>query len=206
MTPEPVIHVVEDDQAVRQSLTFLLSASGYAVRTYDCADAFLAAQSRVQPGCLLTDIRMPGTDGLTLLRYLKLEKTSLAVIVMTGHGDVAQAVEAMKAGAVDFIEKPFSDETLLEAIRLAVGRHEMDARRHEEKGSIENKLAALSPREREVLEGLAAGLPNKTIAYDLKISARTVEVHRANVMTKLGARSLADLVRMIFAVNASKSG
>ena len=141
-------------------------------------------------------------DGLALQRELKSRGVTQPVIVITGHADVPLAVEAMKAGAVDFIEKPFNDDVLLSAIRVAIDRHGRDTRHSEEIAAIKAKLASLSPREREVLDGLVAGLPNKTIAYDLKISARTVEVHRANLMTRMGARSVADLVRMVFVVRS----
>jgi two-component system response regulator FixJ len=201
MATDAVVHLIDDDEGVRQSVAFLLTTSGFAVRVYESAIAFLDALASVQPGCVVTDVRMPGMDGLALQRELKTREIALPVIVMTGHGDVPLAVEAMKAGAVDFIEKPFSDDTLLAAIRLAIDRHAKDARRGEEVAAIKGKLAGLSPREREVLDGLIAGLPNKTIAYDLKISARTVEVHRANLMTRMGAGSVADLVRMVFVVH-----
>ena len=200
MTSDAVIHLIDDDEGVRHAVAFLLTASGFAVRVYDSAIAFLDALPTVQPGCIVTDVRMPGMDGLTLQRVLKTRGTGLPVIVITGHGDVPLAVEAMKAGAVDFIEKPFADDTLLSAIRVATSRHARDARRDEEAAAIETRLASLSQREREVLDGLIAGLPNKTIAYDLKISPRTVEVHRANLMTRMAAHSVADLIRMVFAV------
>ncbi len=200
MTPEAVIHLIDDDEGVRHAVAFLLTASGFAVRTYDSGIAFLDALPTVQPGCIVTDVRMPGMDGLALQRELKTRGVGLPVIVITGHGDVPLAVAAMKAGAVDFIEKPFADDTLLSAIRVATSRHARDARREEEAAAIETRLARLTQREREVLDGLIAGLPNKTIAYDLKISPRTVEVHRANLMTRMSANSVADLVRMVFAV------
>ena len=203
MATDAVVHLIDDDEAVRQSIAFLLTASGFAARVYESAVAFLDALPSVQPGCVVTDVRMPGMDGLALQRELKTRDIALPVIVMTGHGDVPLAVEAMKAGAVDFIEKPFNDEALLSAIRMAIDRHGRDARRGTEIAAIKAKLASLSPREREVLEGLITGLPNKTIAYDLKISARTVEVHRANLMTRMGAHSVADLVRMVFVVRSS---
>lgn len=202
MASDAVVHLIDDDEGVRQAVAFLLATSGFAVRVYESAIAFLEALPSVQPGCIVTDVRMPGMDGLALQRELKDRDILLPVVVMTGHGDVPLAVEAMKAGAVDFIEKPFNDEALLSAIRVALERHGSDARRGTEIAAIKGKLASLSPREREVLDGLLAGLPNKTIAYDLKISARTVEVHRANLMTRMGARSVADLVRMVFVVNA----
>ena len=202
MATDAVVHLIDDDEGVRQAVAFLLATSGFAVRVYESATAFLDALPSVQPGCVVTDVRMPGIDGLALQRELKVRGVVLPVIVITGHGDVPLAVEAMKAGAVDFIEKPFNDESLLSAIRVAIDRHTQDARRGDEIIAIKEKLASLSPREREVLDGLIAGLPNKTIAYDLKISARTVEVHRANLMTRMGAHSVADLVRMVFVVHA----
>jgi two-component system, LuxR family, response regulator FixJ len=200
MARDAVVHLIDDDDGVRQAVAFLLTTSGFAVRVYESAPAFLGALPTVQPGCIVTDVRMPEMDGLELQRQLKLRGIGLPVIVITGHGDVPLAVEAMKAGAVDFIEKPFNDEKLLSAIRVAIDRHARDSHRDDEIASIRSKLDALSPREREVLDGLVAGLPNKTIAYDLKISARTVEVHRANLMARMGAGSLADLVRMAFVI------
>jgi two-component system, LuxR family, response regulator FixJ len=202
MARDAVVHLIDDDDGVRQAVAFLLTTSGFAVRVYESAPAFLGALPTVQPGCIVTDVRMPEMDGLELQRQLKLRGVGLPVIVITGHGDVPLAVEAMKAGAVDFIEKPFNDEKLLSAIRVAIDRHARDSHRDDEIVTIRSKLDALSPREREVLDGLVAGLPNKTIAYDLKISARTVEVHRANLMARMGAGSLADLVRMAFVIRA----
>jgi two-component system, LuxR family, response regulator FixJ len=203
MAHDAVVHLIDDDDGVRQSLAFLLATSGFAVRVYESAVAFLDAASTVQPGCIITDVRMPGIDGLELQRQLRARHIGLPVIVMTGHGDVPLAVEAMKAGAVDFIEKPFGDETLLSAIRIAVDRHNRSARRDDEVATIRTKLGTLSARELEVLDGLIAGRPNKTIAYDLNISARTVEVHRANLMAKMGAASLSELVRMVFVVRSA---
>jgi two-component system, LuxR family, response regulator FixJ len=192
-----VVHVIDDDADVRQSLAFLLGTAGLAVRLHDSAVAFLDALPDVQQGCVVTDIRMPGMDGLELQRQLFERKSGFPVIVMTGHGDVAMAVEAMKAGAVDFIEKPFDDETLLAAIRSALDRHARDSDREERLAAVRKRMSALSRREREVLQGLVAGRANKVIAYDLGISARTVEVYRANVMTKMQADSLSELVRMV---------
>jgi two-component system response regulator FixJ len=203
MAHDAVVHLIDDDDGVRQSLAFLLATSGFAVRVYESAAAFLAAASTLQPGCIITDVRMPGIDGLELQRQLKARHIGLPVIVITGHGDVPLAVEAMKAGAVDFIEKPFGDETLLSAIRIAVDRQNRSARRDDEVATLRTRLDALSPRELEVLDGLIAGRPNKTIAYDLNISARTVEVHRANLMAKMGAASLSELVRMVFVVRSA---
>jgi len=197
MLPDPVVHLIDDDEAVRQSLAFLLTSAGFAVRTYASARAFLDALVAVQPGCVVTDVRMPGLSGLDLQRELISRRIGLPVIVMTGHGDVKLAVETMKAGAVDFIEKPFQDETLISAVRTAFDRYARDARQSDEANAVEARLNALTVREREVLDGLLAGRPNKTIAYDLHISARTVEVHRANLMTKMGAANLPDLVRMV---------
>ena len=196
MPSSAVVHLIDDDDAVRQSLAFLLGTAGLAVRTYDSAVAFLKALPTVQAGCIVTDIRMPEVDGLELQRRLNGLDLGLPVIVITGHGDVPLAVEAMKAGAVDFIEKPFDDEALLAAVRAALDRQAKDERREAELAEIRTRLESLSAREQQVLEGLVAGLPNKTIAYDLNISPRTVEVHRANVMTKMQATSLSDLVRM----------
>ncbi len=202
MVIDAVVHLIDDDDAVRQALAFLLTASGFAVRVYDSAQAFLDAVATAQPGCIVTDVRMPGLDGLELQRQLKARRPGLPVIVMTGHADVPLAVEAMKAGAVDFLEKPFDDDLLLSSVRIALERQTCDARRDGEVAAVRAKLENLSPREREVLDGLVAGKPNKTIAYDLKISARTVEVHRANLMTKMDASSLSELVRMAFLVRS----
>jgi two-component system, LuxR family, response regulator FixJ len=198
MAGDAVVHLIDDDEGVRQALAFLLTASGFAVRVHESATSFLDAIATMQPGCVVTDVRMPGVDGLELQRRLKARGLGLPVIVMTGHGDVALAVEAMKAGAVDFLEKPFEDEALLSAIRVALDRHAEHLRRNEELAAIKAKLDTLTARERDVLDGLVAGQPNKTIAFNLKISARTVEVHRASLMSKMGASSLSDLVRMVF--------
>ena len=196
-----VVHVIDDDTDVRQSLAFLLSTAGLAVRVHESAVAFLKALPDAQQGCVVTDIRMPQMDGLELQRRLAELKTGFPVIVMTGHGDVPMAVEAMKAGAVDFIEKPFDDEVLLSAIRSALDRHTRNSEREERQAAVHKRFGALSDREREVLRGLVAGKANKVIAYDLGISARTVEVYRANVMTKMQADSLSGLVRMILTAN-----
>jgi two-component system response regulator FixJ len=194
MTTDGVVHVIDDDEAVRQSLAFLLTSSGFAVRVYQSASAFLEAVKSIQPGCIVTDIRMPGISGLELQRQLGAQHILLPVIVMTGHGDIALAV--------DFIEKPFNDETLIAAIRSAIDRHLREAKHHQEIASTAGRLRTLTARETEILDGLVAGLPNKTIAYDLNISARTVEVHRANIMTKMDVSSLAELVRMVFQFRA----
>lgn len=198
MTDEGVVHIVDDDEAVRQSLAFMLSTAGLPVRLYESATAFLAALEGAQNGCLITDIRMPEMTGIELLRELRFKACSLPAIVITGHGDVPLAVEAMKAGAIDFIEKPFDEEAILHAVRMAL---EQSGDRESGAGpAVAARLASLSERERQVLEGLVAGHPNKTIAYDLGISPRTVEVYRANLMTKMQAKSLSELIRMAILV------
>lgn len=191
-----VVHVVDDDEAMRQSLSFLLRTANIEARTYESAADFLRALPQLAPGCVVTDVRMPGMSGLELLRHLRGLAVALPVIVITGHGDVALAVEAMKSGAIDFIEKPIDDEVLLSAVRAALNAQATDSERQAFKTAIGARLSSLSNREREVLEGLVAGHPNKSIAYDLGISPRTVEIYRANVMTKMEAGSLSDLVRM----------
>jgi two-component system response regulator FixJ len=204
MAEPPLVHVVDDDQSVRESLVILLEAAGFSVRAYDSATAFLQAASDRGPGCVLTDVQMPELNGLELQRRLSELGVRLPVIVMTGHGDVPIAVEALKAGATDFLEKPFDDSELLAAVNNAI---EVSRRTHDEAAAvadIDARLATLTPREREVLERLVAGQPNKTIAYDLGSSPRTVEVHRARVMEKMAARSLPELVRMTIAAERAK--
>ena len=196
MPDSKIIHVVDDDADVRQALAFLLGTAGYTVRVHESALAFLEVLSEVRGGCVVTDIRMPGMDGLELQRRLRAQAVGLPVIVMTGHGDIPLAVEAMKLGAVDFIEKPFDDDTMLNAINFALERHRTDSKRQSQIAEIRTRIEALSGRERDVFGGLVAGKANKVIAYDLGISPRTVEVYRANVMTKMGAESLSELVRM----------
>src|SRR5262245_13214192 len=196
MTSGPVVHVIDDDDSARESLSFLLSTANLRVRTYDSAKEFLDAIPGIEGGCVITDVWMPDIDGLELVRTLQSLNADLPIIVITGHGDVPLAVEAMKAGAVDFIEKPYDGEILLGAVRSALATQRTDAKRDGERAEIQARLAALSPRERQVLDGLIAGQQNKTIAHDLGISARTVEIYRANVMTKMQAASLSQLVRM----------
>jgi two-component system, LuxR family, response regulator FixJ len=205
MQSASLVHIIDDDDAVRQSLAFLLGTARIAVRTYESAAAFLSALPGIDPGCIVTDVRMPETSGIDLLHRLKELNVGMPVIVITGHGDVQLAVEAMKIGAVDFIEKPFDDELLLRAVRSALGQWEKGAQKENERAKLLDKLAALSNREREVLEGLVAGKPNKIIAFDLGISARTVEIYRANLMTKMDAGSLSDLVRMALLAGVLKS-
>jgi two-component system response regulator FixJ len=166
------------------------------VKTYDSAKAFLETAAKVKTGCIITDVRMPEVSGIDLLRRLKELKIDLPVIVITGHGDVPLAVEAMKIGAAEFLEKPFDDEVMLAAVRSALNRQAAVSKRQAERADIDNRLAALSNRERDVLEGLVTGLANKQIAFNLGISPRTVEIYRANLMTKMQASSLSDLVRM----------
>ncbi len=201
-----VVHLIDDDDGVRQSLAFLLATAGLAVRVYESGAAFLATLGASQSGCIVSDVRMPGIDGLELQRRLKAPGVHLPMIIMTGHADVPIAVEDMKAGAVDFIEKPFDDELLLSAIRVALDRYSELGHRDAEVVQIQARLQSLSPREREVLDGVLAGHPNKTIAYDLKLSPRTVEVHRANVMMKMGANSLSSLVRMALVAKVLPGG
>jgi two-component system response regulator FixJ len=196
MPNEGMVHVIDDDEAVRESLVFLLGTANVAVRTYESATAFLDDVENIRSGCIVTDVRMPGVDGIELLARLKEKAIQLPVIVITGHADVPLAVEAMKLGAVDFLEKPFEDESLLASVKSALDRHSRDDQREAKRAEFRARLDALSPRERQVLDGLVAGKPNKTIAFDLNISPRTVEVYRANVMSKMQASSLSELVRM----------
>ncbi len=195
-----VVHVIDDDEALRESLAFLLRTARIEVRTYASAAAFLDVLPEARGSCIITDVRMPGMSGIDLLRRLQELKIGVPVIVITGHGDVPVAVEAMKIGAMDFLEKPFDDEVLLASVRSALNRQDGDSKRHAERAEIESKLAALSKRERDVLGGLVAGRANKQIAYDLGISPRTVEIYRANLMNKMQAGSLSDLVRMALIV------
>lgn len=196
-----LVHVIDDDQAVRDSLAFLLRTAGLACRLYPSASHFLDTLEEVGGGCVITDVRMPEVDGLELLRQLQGRGFLLPVIVITGHGDVPLAVSAMKAGAADFIEKPFDDDLLLSAVRNALNQQERLSRQDAARAEVQAKLAGLSTREQQVLRGLVLGQPNKIIAFDLGISPRTVEIYRANVMTKMQAGSLSDLVRMAMAVD-----
>ena len=196
MQSEPTVYVVDDDEPIRDSLRMLLGSAGLPVETFASAQQFLAAYTPPAPGCLLVDVRMPGMSGLELQELLAARKIALPVIVITGHGHVAMAVRAMKAGAADFVEKPFDDELLLECIRRTLARDADTRRRQSRSSESTQRLAALTPREREIMEHLVAGKSNKAIAADLGISARTVEVHRARIMEKLEAKSLADVVRI----------
>jgi two-component system response regulator FixJ len=202
MPSDRVIHIVDDDAAVRRTLARLLGAAGFTVHDYKGGRSLLDAVESLSEGCILTDIRMPGMDGFELQRRLAECGVRLPIIVMTGQGDVATAVRAMKAGAVDFIEKPFSDDLLLATIDAALATgNQSDGETASEKSRHESheaaaRIAALSPREREVLEAIVAGRLNKTIAHDLGVSVRTIEVHRAHLMARLGVRQVAGLVRL----------
>jgi two-component system response regulator FixJ len=196
MSDKAVVYVVDDDDAARESLVFLLKSARLAVQAFESADAFVSALASLDNGCVVTDIRMPGMSGIELLKHVRKQGRPIPVIVVTGHGDVPLAVEAMKHGATDFLEKPFDDEVMLASVRNALSAQQQSERRDAERAEVLERLATLSARERQVLEGLVGGLPNKSIAYDLKISPRTVEIYRANAMTKMGAGSLSELVRM----------
>ncbi|HET9903125.1 MAG TPA: response regulator FixJ [Xanthobacteraceae bacterium] len=196
MVHDRIVHVIDDDEAARESLEFLLRSAGIEVSTYESAMQFLQALPQVKAGCVVTDVRMPGIDGLELLRRLRSAGVRVPVIVITGHGEISMAVEAMKIGATDFLEKPFDDDILLAAVRNALSAQERSEHEDAARAVLLERLASLSVRERQVLEGLVAGSPNKVIAHDLGISPRTVEIYRANVMSKMQADSLSQLVRM----------
>ncbi len=196
MSGTEVVHIVDDDAAMRESLEFLLSADGLAARTYDSADALLARLGELEPGCILTDVRMPGMNGLELVAKLRQHGDSHPVIVLTGHADVPLAVEAMKAGVLDFLEKPVRDETLLASVRAALAAGGDVGNRQAERADLQNRLAQLTARERDVFNAIVIGDSNKAAALRLGISPRTVEIYRANVMAKMKASSLSELVRM----------
>lgn len=193
---DPVIHIVDDDPAMRESVAFLLDTENLATCVYDGAQSLLARGESLEPGCIVTDIRMPEMNGLELVGELKRRGVSHPVIVLTGHADVSLAVEAMKAGVIDFLEKPFQDETLLRAVRAALAKGEGESGKAKERAEIEARLGQLTPRERDVFEAVVTGDSNKAAAIRLGISPRTVEIYRANVMDKMQARTLSDLVRM----------
>ena len=197
MANEPVVHVIDDDESARHSLAFLFDCAGLTVRSYESAVEFLKAVPTLEHGCIVTDVRMPDMSGVELIGRLKTLVIADPVIVITGHADVPMAIQALKAGVADFIEKPFADDAILDAVRSALARAGEQVETQAERERIGARLAALSQREREVLDGLVEGHANKVIADDLAISPRTVEVYRANVMTKMQARSLAELVRMV---------
>ncbi|MBV9813912.1 MAG: response regulator transcription factor [Acetobacteraceae bacterium] len=191
-----VVHLVDDDEAVRRSLALLLASHGYASELYASAEAFLAATGRIKPGCMIVDIRMSGMDGLELQEELNRRGFKMPMIIVTGHGDVGLAVRAMKAGAIDFVEKPYTESDLVRAVNEALARFEDDQQQQQQVAAAEARVALLTARERDVLALLCGGRPNKVIAHELGISPRTVEIHRANVMEKLDARSLAEAVRV----------
>ncbi len=199
MSQSSCVHLIDDDEAMRASTALLLEAAGLRVRAFASAQEFLAVARDAAPGCVLTDLRMPGIDGIELLRRLRELRADLPVVMMTGHGDVPTAIRALKGGASDFIEKPFKEKALLDAVGEAIEAGRQVGARKAERAAIVERLATLTPREREVLDALVAGRPNKIIAHDLGMSPRTVEVHRARVMHKAGAKSLSELVRLALA-------
>ena len=196
MTTKGHVYVIDDDPAMRDSLNFLLDSAGFTVTLFDDALALLEALPALSFGCVLSDVRMPGLDGIELLKRMKAQQSPFPILIMTGHGDVPLAVEAMKLGAVDFLEKPFDDDRLTAMIEAAIVQAEPTAKSEAVAQDIAARVASLSPRERQVMEGLIAGLSNKLIAREYDISPRTIEVYRANVMTKMQASSLSELVRL----------
>jgi len=203
MSQSGKVYVIDDDAAMRDSLDFLLGSAGFSVRLFDSAQIFLNELPKLEPGCIVTDIRMPGIDGMELLRKLNAASGAarkLPVIVMTGHGDVPLAVEAMKLGALDFLEKPFEDDRLIGMIESALSQNEGDSKSEALTADMAARVASLTQRERQVMQGLVSGQSNKVIAREYDISPRTVEVYRANVMTKMQAGNLSELVR--FAIRA----
>ena len=194
---DPIVYVIDDDEGARHSLEFLLDVAEIRVRSFVSADAFLQSSPPLTGACVVTDVRMPGTSGVELAAKLKQRDAAVPVIVITGHADVPLAIQAMKAGAADFIEKPFDDETILSSIRKSLAEKTGDDQLQAERNEAIERIELLSAREREVVDGLVAGKANKVIAFDLEISPRTVEVYRANAMMKMQAKSLSDLVRMM---------
>ncbi|MGQ0681139.1 response regulator FixJ [Bradyrhizobium sp.] len=202
--PKGKVYVIDDDEAMRHSLEFLLGSVDFEVALFDSAQAFLDAMPGLEFGCVVSDVRMPGIDGIEMLRRLKTLQSRFPVIIMTGHGDVPLAVEAMKLGAVDFLEKPFEDDLLIAMVDSGLKRAEPEARQEAVTREIAERIATLSPRERQVMDGLVTGLSNKSIAREYDISPRTIEVYRANVMTKMQAGSLSELVRLAMRAGALK--
>jgi two-component system, LuxR family, response regulator FixJ len=197
---QQVVHIIDDDEALRESLAFLLRTAKLEVKSFDSAKTFLDALPDESLACVITDVRMPDMSGIDLLRRLRERKVGVPVIVITGHGDISLAVEAMKIGATDFFEKPFNDDLLLASVHAALDHQHDQTKRDAERAEIEQRLATLSAREKDVLAGLIDGRANKQIAFDLGISPRTVEIYRANLMNKMQADSLSDLVRMALVV------
>ncbi|MCB5204087.1 response regulator [Neorhizobium sp. T786] len=200
MPNDVIVHVVDDDETFRKSLTFLLASAGYSVCAYESALTFLALLPLPEKACLVTDLRMPQINGIDLLLRLRALDIEIPTIIITCHGDVSMAVQAMKAGAADFIEKPFKDDVLIRAINRVASQGDPIATTAE-RNTVKARLRQLTEREQQVLAGVVEGLQNKAIAFDLGISARTVEVHRANMMAKMGAHNIADLVRMVLSYN-----
>jgi two-component system response regulator FixJ len=196
MSNKGKVYVIDDDEAMRDSLNFLLDSADFSVKLFETAQNFLDVLQDLEFGCVVSDVRMPGIDGIELLKRMKAGHSTFPILIMTGHGDVPLAVEAMKLGAVDFLEKPFEDDRLIGMIEAAIQQAEPAARSEVVTHDIAARVATLSPRERQVMEGLIAGLSNKLIARDYDISPRTIEVYRANVMTKMQANSLSELVRL----------
>lgn len=193
----PTVMVIDDDEAVRSSLKLLLRSVKLPVTVYSSAQEFLPKYMVDQPGCLIVDVRMPGMSGLELQQQLNLRGAMVPVIFITGHGDISMAVEAMRHGAFDFIPKPFRDQDLLDRVQKALEKDAKNRREISQTGRIKKQFETLTPREREVLELVTSGKPNKVMAADLRVSQRTIEIHRARVMEKMGANSLAQLVRMV---------
>jgi two-component system, LuxR family, response regulator FixJ len=198
------VYVIDDDDAMRDSLDFLLGAANFQVTLFESAQHFFDALPDASFGCVVSDVRMPGVDGIEMLKRLKASRSTFPVVIMTGHGDVPLAVEAMKLGAVDFLEKPFEDDRLIGMIDIALKQAASGAQTEAVTAEIAARMASLSPRERQVMEGLIAGLSNKLIAREYDISPRTIEVYRANVMTKMQAGSLSELVRLAMRAGAIK--
>jgi two-component system response regulator FixJ len=196
MTDRGKVYVIDDDEAMRDSLNFLLDSANFNVTLFETALRFLEALPGLEFGCVVSDVRMPGLDGIELLKRMKADQSKFPIVIMTGHGDVPLAVEAMKQGAVDFLEKPFEDDRLIGMIEAAIRQAEPNLKSEALTQDIAARIASLSPRERQVMNGLIAGLSNKLIARDYDISPRTIEVYRANVMTKMQANSLSELVRL----------
>ncbi|KQT88171.1 response regulator FixJ [Aurantimonas sp. Leaf443] len=197
MSDEPHVHLIDDDAPVRDAVAFLLASAGLPSRLYASADELLRKSGKGLRGCVVSDMRMPGMDGITLLGELRSRGILVPFIVMTGHADVAMAVEAMKRGALDFIEKPFQDQQLLGAVRAGIAADTARRERLSRVDGVRSRLASLTDRQRQVLDGLVSGKPNKAIAQDLKLSPRTVEIHRANLMAKMGVRALSELVGLV---------
>lgn len=196
MSDKGNVYVIDDDPAMRDSLDFLLSSAGFKVTLFDTAADFLDARADLRSGCVVSDVRMPGIDGMDLLRRLKANASSMPVIIMTGHGDIPLAVEAIRLGALDFIEKPFEDDRLIGMIEAALRQNSDHTKSDAISAEIASRIASLSQRERQVMDGLVAGLSNKLIAREHNISPRTIEVYRANVMTKMQAHNLSELIRL----------